>query len=72
MEHLSQWQEYSAMILRTVTYPDKEMLHRREQGKKKEAEDEGRDGIKMEKKKRSENEVLHIKDDRGSYSSLPI
>lgn len=39
------------MILRTVTYPDKEMLHRREQGKKKEAEDEGRDGIKMEKKK---------------------
>lgn len=52
MEHLSQWQEYSAMILRTVTYPDKEMLHRREQGKKKEAEDEGRDGIKMEKKKK--------------------
>lgn len=41
------------MILRTVTYPDKEMLHRREQGeKKKEGEDEGRDGIKLEEKKK--------------------
>lgn len=46
------------MILRTVTYPDKEMLYRREWGAVRgwggaweEAENEGRDGIKKEKKK---------------------
>lgn len=46
--------------------------NREKQNKKKKSQDEGKDGIKTWGGKKSENEVLHIKDDRGSYSSLPI